>query len=200
MILRRLYLYLVSAAALGLLAAGCTLLGGTVMYFVFNDPAAQEYRTQLAIYTAMTLVALPVWAVHFWFARRFAQRDPAERASAIRRLYLYYACLGSAIGALVALTFTATDLIRPLIDTCTSGPVIVPNAGKEFFTCPNLPDWLNASQQGWTAIVYIAIWAFHYRIAARDRAAVGETGASATLRRWYMYGVLLVFLLVMLMG
>jgi hypothetical protein len=191
MILRRLYLYLVSAAALGLLAAGLTLLGGTFLYFAFNDPSAEAYRTQLAIYTAMTLVALPVWGVHFWFARRFAQRDPAERASAIRRLYLYFACLGSAIGALVALAFTATDLIRPLIDSCSS---------TANFTCPPMPDWLNATQQGWTAIVYIAIWAFHYRIASRDRAAVGESGASATLRRWYVYVILLVSLLAMLIG
>src|SRR6202140_3336051 len=189
MILRRLYLYLVSAAALGLLAAGLTLLGGTVLYFIFNEPAAQSYWTQLAIYTAMTLVALPVWGVHFWFARRFAHRDPAERASAIRRLYPFLACLGSAIGALVALAFTAADLIRAPIDTCTN---------QATFTCPPMPDWLNITQEGWTAIVYIAIWALHYRIAARDRAAVGETGASATLRRWYVYVGLLVSLLLML--
>jgi hypothetical protein len=44
------------------------------------------------------------------------------------------------------------------------------------------------------------IWAFHFQIAARDRAAIGQTGASATLRRWYMYAVLLVGLLVMLNG
>jgi hypothetical protein len=43
-------------------------------------------------------------------------------------------------------------------------------------------------------------WAFHFRIASRDRAAVDETGASATLRRWYMYVALLVGLLVMLSG
>ena len=48
--------------------------------------------------------------------------------------------------------------------------------------------------------MFLAIWAFHFRIAARDRAAVGETGASATLRRWYMYVVLLVGLLFMLNG
>jgi len=201
MILRRLYLYLVSAAALGLLAAGLILLGGTVLLFVFNDSSAQDSRTQLAIYTAMTLVALPVWGVHFWFARRFAHRDPAERASAIRRLYLYWACLGGAIGALVALAITAQDLLRPLFDTCTSGPVTVPNVGKGvMFTCPPNPTWLNTSQAAWTAIVFIAIWAFHYRIAARDRAAAGETGASATLRRWYVYVVLLVSLLVTLSG
>jgi hypothetical protein len=190
MILRRLYLYLVSAAALGLLAAGLALLGNIVLLFAFNDPTAQDSRTQLAIYTAMTLVALPVWGVHFWFARRFAHRDPAERASAIRRLYLYWACLGGAIGTLVALAFAAANLFRPFIDTCLPA----------MYGCSTNPSWLVITQAAWVALVFIAIWAFHYRIAARDRAAVGETGASATLRRWYMYVVLLVALLTMLSG
>src|SRR5207302_9483432 len=92
-ILRRLYLYVVSAAALTLLATGLTLLGGTILLFVFNDPSADSSRGQLAVFTAMTVVALPVWAVHFWFARRLALRDPFERASALRRLYFYWACL-----------------------------------------------------------------------------------------------------------
>jgi hypothetical protein len=201
MILRRLYLYLVSAAALGLLAAGLAVLGSTVLLFVFNDPYAQDSRTQLAIASAMTLVALPVWGVHFWFARRFAHRDAAERASAIRRLYLYWACLGGAIGTLVALVITAANLIRPLIDTCaTVVPTPFRGSSQVFNYCAANPNWLVTSQAAWVALVFLAIWAFHYRIAARDRAAVGETGASATLRRWYVYVVLLVAMLVMLNG
>jgi hypothetical protein len=192
MTLRRLYLYVVSAVSLGLLAAGLALLGNTVLLFVFNDPSAQYSRTQLAGFTATTAVALPVWAIHFWFARRYAMRDPYERASAIRRLYVYWACLGGAIGALVALAITIGDLLRPELDTCPFRGVFVP--------CPASPNWLAASQAGWVAFVFIAIWAFHFWIAARDRAAVGETGASATIRRWYMYVVLLVGLLVMLNG
>ena len=97
MILRRLYLYLVSAAALVLLAAGLISLGSTILLFVFNNAMADSSRAELAIFSAMTVVALPVWGVHFWFARRFAMRDPFERASAIRRLYLYFVCLVSAL-------------------------------------------------------------------------------------------------------
>ena len=191
MILRRLYLYLVSVAGLGLLAAGLTLLGSTLLVFIFNAPYSSDssYRMQLAIYTAMTLVALPVWGIHFWFARRFAMRDPAERASALRRLYLYWACLAAAIGFMFALAVAAADLLRPMIDTCTS---------QANFACPLVSDWLKVTQEAWTPFVCLAIWAFHYRIAARDRAAVGETGPSATLRRWYVYVVLLVSILVML--
>src|SRR4029077_2145137 len=55
-------------------------------------------------------------------------------------------------------------------------------------------------QESWAALVALTIWALHYRMAASDRGAVGERGASATLRRWYMYAVLLTGLLVMLSG
>ena len=201
MILRRLYLYLVSAAGLGLLAAGLALLGTTVLLFAFNDPSAQYNRIQLAGFSAMTLVGLPVWGVHFWFARRFAMRDPDERASAIRRLYLYGACLAGAIGTLIALAITTSDLLRPLIDTCNAVGSVP--GGKGFAPqpfCSANRDWLATSQAAWVAIVFLVILAFHFRIAARDRVAVGETGASVTLRHWYMYIVLLVGLLVMLNG
>jgi Domain of unknown function (DUF5671) len=199
MTLRRLYLYLVSAFSLGLLAAGLALLGNTVLLFVFNDPSAQYSRTQLAGFTAMTAVALPVWAIHFWFARRYAIRDPYERASTIRRLYVYGACLGSAIGALVSLAISLGYLLRTLIDSCRG--VNASCLGLDFLILQTpAPAWLPASQAGWVAAVFLAIWAFHFWIAARDRATVGEAGASATLRRWYMYVVLLVGLLVMLSG
>lgn len=194
MILRRLYLYLVSAAALGTLAFGLSALGSTILLFVFNDQSAEFSRTSLAIYTATILVALPVWAVHFWFARRYAHRDPAERASAIRRLYVYWACLGASIGTTIALDNAIADLLRPVLDCSSSGTVGRP------FDCSSNGNWLATSQAGWIALVFLAIWAFHYRIAARDRAAVGEHGRSATLRRWYMYPVLLIGLLMALVG
>jgi hypothetical protein len=198
MILRRLYLYLVSAAALATLAIGVSLLGSTVLLFIFNDPSAQYSRTALAGFSAMTLVALPVWGVHFWFARRFAHRDPAERASAIRRLYLYWACLAMSIGATIALSAAAADLLRPVLGGCSTF------AGKGSVgggtACVVTQDWLATAQAGWVALVLFAIWALHFRIAAGDRAAVGETGASATLRRWYMYPVLLIGLLMVLIG
>jgi hypothetical protein len=180
-ILRRLYLYLVSAAALVLLAAGLAFLGGTILLFVFNDPSADSSRTALAGFTAMTVVALPVWGVHFWFARRFAKRDPYERASAIRRLYMYWACLVMSVAAMYTLSFALDQALRPYLDNQTAS-------------------WLSASQLGWATLVLAAIFAFHFKIASDDRQAVGEEGASATLRRWYMYIALIFGLLTMLSG
>ncbi len=181
MILRRLYLYLVSAAALVVLAAGLVLLGGTLLLFAFNDPSADTSRGQLAIFAAMTIVALPVWGVHFWFAQRFASRDPYERSSALRRLYLYWACLVGSLAAMVAVIAGFVQLLQPYLD--------------------NLPtNALSTAQIGWGAAVFAAVWGFHFFIAWRDRAAVGEEGTSSTLRRWYMYIALLVGLLTMLAG
>jgi uncharacterized protein DUF5671 len=180
-ILRRLYLYLVSAAALTMLAIGLIFVGGTILLFVLNDPSADSTRGMLAVFTAMTVVALPVWAVHFWFARRFALRDPFERASAIRRLYLYWTCFVTAVVAMYTLAVLLQQVLQPVLDNQTTSAV-------------------TAGQLGWATFVLVVIFAFHFRIAATDRAAVGEEGASSTLRRWYMYAALLIGLLTMLAG
>jgi len=178
-ILRRLYLYVVSAAALVLLATGVIFVGGTILLFAFNDPSAASSRGQLAVFTAMTVVALPVWAVHFWFARRFALSDPFERASALRRLYLYLACLVTSVAATITVGSLLGQLLQPYLDNQPSNGLI-------------------AAQLGWAIFVLVAIFAFHFRVASLDRAAVGEQGPSSKLRRWYVYTALLIGLLVML--
>lgn len=195
MILRRLYLYLVSAAALGTLAVGLSALGYTVLMFVFNDPNAESSRGALAGASAATVVALLVWGVHFWFARRYAHRDPAERASAIRRLYVYWACLVMSIGAAVALDNAIANFLRPLLDCTTVSSTSVYRP----FDCTS-NNLLTTAQAGWIFVVLAAFWALHFWISIRDRAAVGESGRSASLRRWYMYPALLVGLLMMLSG
>ena len=179
MILRRLYLYLVSAAALVLLAVGLSILGTTVLLFVFNDTSADAARGTLAVSSAMSIVAFPVWAIHFGFAQRFATRDPYERSSAIRHLYLYFACLAFSIAAMVAISQALTPVLRPVFDTTSLNGL-----------------W--AGQSAWLSAVFLTIWAFHFYVAYRDRKAVPEEGASATLRRWYMYIALIVGLFTML--
>ena len=181
MILRRLYLYAVSIAALAALSFGLSALGWTILLFVFNSPDAQYSRTSLAGFTATVVVALPVWAVHQWLAHRFAVRDPAERASALRRLYLYLACGGASIGAAIALAATTASAEQQSLD------------GISF-------NQLAFVQPAWVTFVLLAVWAWHFRVATRDRAAVGEHGASATLRRWYMYVALFVGFFMMLAG
>src|SRR5262249_52054533 len=50
----------------------------------------------------------------------------------------------------------------------------------------------------WNLLLCFGFWLMHFHYAAGDRAAGGERGASATLRRWYTYGVELVSLVVLL--
>ena len=187
MILRRLFVYLVSAAALSLLASGLVLLGGTLLLFVFNDPTADSARGQLAYYTAMVIAGLVVWAPAIWYAQRLT-RDPYERASALRRLYLYWACLAGSLGATVALSVGLSQLLGPVLDS-NNGLYYLPP-----FT------YLSAAQAGWAFAVLAAVWGLHFFIATRDRNIAGEEGASATLRRWYMYIALLAGLLTLLAG
>jgi uncharacterized protein len=183
-ILRRLYIYLVSAASLVVVAFGITGLGSTFILFFLNDPEWQFSRTSIAGYGAATIVGLPVWAIHIWIGRRYALRDPAERGSAIRHLYFYWACLVFALFFAVNLSNALALALRPWLDTIQDQPPFDN-------TRPIL-------QSTWNALVLLVIWLVHYRMAARDRAAVGEQGASATLRRWYMYAALFIGFVLML--
>lgn len=185
MILRRLYLYLVSAASLVVLAIGVAGLGTTYLTFLFGDPFNEFSRSTVAGYAAAAIVALPVWGIHMWLARRFARRDPAERASAIRHLYIYWACLGFSVFFLLNLNNALSMALIAKLDTTYNVPAEMP---------------MLAAQSTWNALVVLAVWLLHYRMAALDRAAVGEKGASATLRRWYMYTALLVGFITMLVG
>jgi hypothetical protein len=52
----------------------------------------------------------------------------------------------------------------------------------------------------WLGLVFSAAWLYHFRQAGADRLAVGEQAASATLRRWYAYGLLVLGLALLLVG
>ncbi len=181
MIQRRLYLYIVGAASLGMLVVGLANLGATTLDLLLRPGAiASTYRDAYAGYGAVTLVGLPVWAIHWGIAQRLAGRHPDERASAIRRLYLYLA-----MGALLV---TAAFFARGFL-----GDMIGALGGQSL-------DGAALLRSAWISVLFLAFWLYHFRIAAADRAAVGETGASASLRRWYAYGLLLFGLAFLLIG
>src|SRR5260370_25058139 len=99
-------------AALAVLAFGLANLGSTALLFLLNSPEAESSRSSLAGFAAMVVVAFPLWAIHMWFGRRFARRDPAERGSVVPLLYLYLSCAGSSIGATLALAVGSTNLFQ----------------------------------------------------------------------------------------
>lgn len=182
MMQRRLYIYIVAAASLGMLVIGLVNLGTTaVSQLVGANDLGSPFRDRYATFGALTLVGLPVWALHWWWAQRLAGRQTAERSAFLRRLYLYV--------LLGALLVAASIFARRFIGSLVTGIV----AGSAF-------DASALWSAAWQTVVLAIAWGYHLRIAVADRAAVGETGGSATLRRWYVYGAQLLGLFFLLFG
>ena len=95
--IRRIYAYLMTFAGLTLVAVAAANLGQTLLYALLQLPQATNsgaIRDSVAQYAAAALVGLPLWLVHWTWIRRTTARDPAERASALRRLFLYAVLTG----------------------------------------------------------------------------------------------------------
>ncbi len=179
---RRLYLFIVSAISLGMVTSGAAALGGSVIDLAFgNAPFGASQRAFIATSAAVLLVGLPVWALHWSAAQRLAVRDPAERSSTLRRLYLYVVLAA----LLVTSAIFASRLLEQLLD---------PIASTASF------DGSEVATAAWQLAVVFVFWRHHSRIADVDREAVGEARGSATLRRWYVYGVQFVAVLSTLFG
>lgn len=181
--IRRLYVYLVAAAGLATLVTGVSLGGAALIELVMASGGLEStYRGTIATFGAMTLVALPVWLVHWGIAQRLANRDSAEKAATLRRLYLY--------GVLSGLLVTVSVLAYRLI----TGLLLIPLGAGAAVGAEDIVRVV------WEIAVSAAGFAYTWHIAAADRSSVGEAGGSATLRRWYAYGAQLVGLLVALFG
>jgi hypothetical protein len=175
--IRRIYIYLLAFAGLLMLVLGTANLGRVVIQVLLATPrvaGADYFREEVSRWGAAALIGLPVWLVHWWWAQRLAARSPDERASVLRRLYLY-AVLAV---ALIAVAAGAHDALRDAL------------AGE----------WGDAASSLPSVAIGLVVWLFTWQVASADRAAVGEEGGSATLRRWYVYTAALLGLFEMLRG
>jgi hypothetical protein len=180
--IRRLYAYLLAFAGLAMLAVGAANLGQVLVDVLLQAPLASGagyVRDTVSLNAAAVLVGLPVWLVHWLWVERSVGRDDAERGSTLRRLYLYIV-LAAAMGVMA---FSAHTALSTAFDVFQRGSSVDAMLRELPFLGMGL-----------------AVWLAHWRIAARDRALVGESGGSATLRRWYLYGAAFVGLLTLLVG
>jgi hypothetical protein len=181
MIQRRLYIYIVAAASFGMLLIGLVNLGTTALNQVLNaTPPYTNVRDAYAGFGAVILVGLPVWGIHWWIAQRLARRNADERASALRRLYLYVVLAATGVALAIFLRRFIEDALGFVLGSSTDGASI--------------------TRALWAVVVLSAFWLYHFHTAAVDRTTVGESGTSATLRRWYAYGLLLLGLAFLLFG
>ncbi len=192
-VVRRLYQYGIAFVSLIMLTIGLSGLGGVVID-VLAPPASVAgtglitgFRSQVTQNAALVLVGLPVWLLHWVMAGRALRREPEERGAVLRRLYLYAVLAVMAVRwAVSAHGFLATagraltgSLVGDGVDTPTLRALLSP-----------IP-WI---------VVSALVWAYHRRVAVTDRHLAGEAGGSATLRRWYRYGLALGGLLLLLNG
>jgi hypothetical protein len=177
--IRRLYFYLVAYVSLSMLISGlCTVVrvlleqalsldSSGILFGAFSGRG--QFREQTALSVALTLVGLPVWLLHWRAAQNWAGSD--ERSSALRRLYLNGVLLTTALTAYSSARDLTAHLLGLLLGLPRGGEVI----GGLVRPLPYL-------------VVALLFWLYHWRLAAADRQAYGEVGASATLRRWYPAG------------
>jgi hypothetical protein len=191
---RRIYLYVVSGVALGLLLAGCTSLVSLLLDQLGMGPrggflaGAPVDREALSIAIALIAVGLPLWGLHWWFTERLVRRPDEdgdlERRSIARALYL-------AIVPAVTLWITAAaaaDVIRDGIRTVTDTQVWDESGVYVFglFT----GDLGQAGSLALAVVVGVA-WAYHVWVRARDARAGPLVGAAAWVSRLYLYGAAL---------
>lgn len=190
--IRRVYIYLLTGAGLVFLWVGVANLCVILLKFAFGTAFAQipnVVREELARWIALTLIGLIVWTMHWWFATRGINSDPLERITILRRLYLY-AVLAAAVlffSTAAAQFMQAVIFLVLRLDDPTRA---VGNPAR-------LTDLLESAP---FAIAASVAWIYHWREVRRDRLAGGEQGGSATLRRWYEYGIAFLGLLTLLVA
>jgi Domain of unknown function (DUF5671) len=169
---RRWYIYLVCMASLQAMAwAVISLVRDLLIQDWFS---AESAATSIAI----VIVGLPIYIAHWLWAQGLARRDPDERGSTVRWLYLY-AAMASLLGACVPNAFDLVDVaLRGLLGLVT---------GSRLYT-----RWLAPADLVVHALVAMAVlgllWLYHWRLARGDYQAVAQQGRVGTIQRWVTFG------------
>jgi Domain of unknown function (DUF5671) len=167
---RRWYIFVTATIGLhGLAWALIALLRG-----VFDADGHPPVATT-AFQIALVLVCLPLWVVHWLWAERLARTDADERASALRRLYLY----GNLAGLLLPLAANVWDILLVLLQLGLG----LPQLGLDRTPGP-------AILRGMIALLVLGgFYAYHAMVARGDVRAAPPVGAGALVRRIYLLGI-----------
>ena len=164
--IRRFWFYAITLVTLGIFAAGV----GQLLTLLFDMTIKGSYLTQvgettfnqqqLSLGLAMTVIGGPLW-FFFWRAVQRRVKDNQEEIGAVmRKLFLNFILLETAIMGLTA----ASNFLRwlmagvPLAEFSPSGLAIVIVAG--------------------------IVWFYHWRVSEGEG---HPSSAAKTLRRWYVY-------------
>ncbi|MAG37339.1 MAG: hypothetical protein CL878_13980 [Dehalococcoidia bacterium] len=167
--IRRLYLYLAAFVALMAALAALPQLVHLVLDALFGASAftpAGVLREQVSQQVGILVVAVPLWAAHWWLAAR--RRPTTESArSGLHHLYLYAViAVALLVGAVNAGRLLGDVLRLALGDEPAVGSVV--------------------ARLLW-AMTGLLLAGWHSVIARQSRASAGESVGAAWARRWYTY-------------
>jgi uncharacterized membrane protein len=163
---KRVYFYLVYFIALGMFAAGVSILLGVCFDVITTQPTSAQIgapsfaRETFSLGLAMLVIGGALWFL-FWRAiQRNVSGDADEIGSAIRKLFLNIIVAASAlVGLFAAVGFLKWLMAGALLDQFPSGGLA-------------------------RLIVTGVIWYYHWRVTEKE----GQPSPAAkTLRRWYVY-------------
>jgi hypothetical protein len=188
---RRLYIYLLTGISLGVLVAGLSMLLTVLLERIGLGPSGAQVSggdvigQQLTLASALVVVSLPTWLIHWSAAERSVRPDrpaaPVERTTEIRGLFFAV--------ALGALLLAAGLGLASVLET-----IIVRLAGADEFGSRSIGGGLAL------AVVAGAAWLYHLAIRTRDWARGPMTGPGAWLPRTYMYVAAFIGLMFLLTG
>ncbi len=162
-VVRRWYLYI--SATIGLQGFAWSLIW--LLYGVWLAPIQASISTT-AFQLAALAICLPLWLIHWLWGERLARRDLDERASAVRKLYLY--------GNLAAFLIPLTGSVYDLLDTVFG---LLAGVG---YTDPQAHIWYGVI----ASLVLGLLFTYHNVVARDDAHQVPLAGAGALVRRVYL--------------
>jgi hypothetical protein len=171
-VIRRIYFLLVSAISLNSVVWAFIAL----MRELFT-PEIPLSESALAFETAVILVGLPLFLVHWLRAQRLATADAEERTAALRRFYLYGILTGFIIPFAVNGFALLHALLRAIFD------VSLPRFSA--YPIETLRSSLIYYPVGMLVLALFAL--YHWQLVRREEGA-GETRAGGVLRALFILG------------
>src|SRR5262245_8351921 len=170
-VVRRWYIYLFSAVSL-------QVVTWAIIYLIQNllTPGFSAPVESIAFQIAVIIIGLPMFLVHWLWAQRLAGRDPNERQSTVRQLYLYV----TLAAFLIPFVASAFDLLKTVLGLLLGR--VEPDAFSLYSPTEIIIQALI------TLIILALLWFYHWRVIAEDRQIVPETEQAATVRRFYIFG------------
>jgi hypothetical protein len=176
---RRFFFYLVSTITLGIMGGGIGQLLSLVFDLFIPKPVYGQVgrvafnQQQFSLGLAMLIIGGVLWLVFWSYIQRRTAKNEAEIGSGIRKLFLNLIIVSAAQTAL----FTAINFVTWLLA----------GAAGYGFTSGELAGVLVAG----------AIWYYHWRVSEKE----GQPSPAArTLRRWYIYILSGISLILFFMG